>query len=199
MAHRTVIQDIIFGCDSGVRSLCKEQPMPAFFPHQTVEWKLEEPRAFRRFSYSLVEMALVTGVVLRLYRSVALTHGANSWLYLGGTFAVGLLVLLLMTTAHLANYPVQRWVWRAPLFAVVEVAGAMATSLLLIAVGREPNGTVRAVWSDWPAMAGSALVSHTAAILLWALVLAGVVVLVRRTVVHQDEPEDEDETAAKTA
>lgn len=173
--------------------------MPALFPHNTVDWKLEEPAAFRRFSYSLVEMALVTGIVLRVFRSFAMTHGSDSWLYLGGTFAVGLLVLLFMVTAHLANYPLQRWAWRAPLFAVAEVAAEMATSLLLIAVAREPNGSVRATWSDWPAMAGSALVSRISAIALWALLLAGIVMLVRRTIVHQDEPEDEDEAPAQTA
>ena len=37
--------------------------MPSFFPRNTVEWHIEEPRAFRRFSYSLVEMAIVTGVL----------------------------------------------------------------------------------------------------------------------------------------
>lgn len=167
--------------------------MPALFPRHTVDWKIEEPAAFRRFSYSLVEMALVAGILLRVFRSFAMTHGSDSWLYLGGTFAVGLLVLLFMVTAHLANFPLQKWTWRAPLFAAAEVAAEMLASLLLIAVGREPNGSVRATWSDWPSMAGSALVSRVAAIVLWALLLAGIVLLVRRTIVHQDEPDDEDE------
>ena len=173
--------------------------MPTFFPRNTVEWKLEEPPAFRRFSYSLAEMAIVTGIVLRAFRALALTHGTNSWLYLGGSFAFGLIVLLGMATAHLANYPVQRWLWRAPLFAVVEVATEMAVSALLIIVGREPNGTVRAAWHDWPSMAGDALKTRGAAILIWALLLAGIVVLVRRTIVRQDEPEDEDEPAPQGA
>jgi len=42
--------------------------MPNFFPIQTSELKFEEPKAFRRFSFSLIEMALVTGVLLRVYR-----------------------------------------------------------------------------------------------------------------------------------
>lgn len=163
----------------------------SLFPRHTVEWKLEEPRAFRRFSFSLVEMAVVTGVVMRVYRSFALTHGATNWLYFGGTFALGLAILLLMTTAHLANFPVHRWVWRAPIFAGVEVAAEMATSLLLIWLGREPNGTVRATFGDWPALAANTLLSRSIAILGWALLLAGVVILVRRTIVHQDEPEEE--------
>lgn len=172
--------------------------MPNFFPHHTVEWKVEEPPAFRRFSYSLVEMAAVTGILLRVYRSFALTHGSNSLLYIGGTFAVGFLILFAMVTAHLANYPVQKWIWRAPVFAVVMAAAEMLTSLLLIWVGREPNGTVRAEWSDWPSMAVSTLMHREAAVMLWALLLAGVVILVRRTIVHQDEPEDE-EAPAPTA
>ena len=156
---------------------------------------MEEPPAFRRFSYSLVEMAVVTGILLRIYRSFALTHGSNSLLYIGGTLSLGFLILFAMVTAHLANYPVQKWVWRAPLFAAIEWAAEMATSVLLIWVGREPNGTVRAEWSDWPSMAVRSLVARSGAIMLWALLLAGIVVLVRRTIVHQDEPEDEEAPA----
>src|SRR3954467_8531005 len=124
--------------------------MPTFFPQHTVEWKIEEPAAFRRFSYSLVEMAVVTGVVLRAFRALWLTHGTTSWLYIGGWFAFYLVILLGMATAHLANLPVQKWLFRAPLFALVEVATEMVVSALLIMVGREPNGTVRASWNDWP-------------------------------------------------
>ena len=63
--------------------------MTNFFPRQTVAWKLEEPPAFRRLTLSVVEMAVLTGVVLRLLRSIALTQGpADSWIYLGGAFAV---------------------------------------------------------------------------------------------------------------
>ncbi len=160
--------------------------MPSFFPRHAIELHLEEPRAFRRFSFSLVEMALVTGVLLRVYRSFALTHGSNSWWYIGGSFALGLVLLLGMATAHLANFPVQRWVWRAPLFVLVESAAEMAMSLLLIWTGREPNGTVRAEWADWPAMAAGTLLTRGIAVLLWALLLAGIVGVVRRTIVHEE-------------
>jgi len=164
--------------------------MPTFFPRQTVELRLEEPKAFRRFSFSLVEMAIVTGVLLRVYRLLVLTHGSNNWLYLGGMLAVGMLFLLGMLTAHLANYPLHQYFWRAPLFALVEIVSEMATSALLIAVGREPNGTVRAHWDDWMGMGLNALLVRGLPIVLWGLVLAGVVQLVRRTIVHEDdEPE----------
>jgi hypothetical protein len=37
--------------------------MPMMFPRHTVDFHIEEPKAFRRFSRSLVELAIVTGVV----------------------------------------------------------------------------------------------------------------------------------------
>ena len=161
--------------------------MPTFFPKHTAELKLSEPKAFRLFSYSLVEMALVTGVLVRVYRLVVLTNGSNNWLYIGATFLIGTLFLLGMATAHLANYPLQQYLWRAPAFALIEVAAEMATSAILIAVGREPNGTVAAHWDDWLGLARNALVLRGSLIVLWALLLAGGVQLVRRTIVHEDE------------
>jgi hypothetical protein len=132
-------------------------------------------------------MAIVTGIVVRVFRVLALTHGSNNWLYIGGVFALGTIFLLGMVTAHLANYPLHQYLWRAPSFAAIEVAAEMAASALLIAVGREPNGTVRAHWDDWVGMGLNALVMRGLAIVFWGLVLAGVVHLVRRTIVHEDE------------
>jgi hypothetical protein len=172
--------------------------MPNFFPRQTVELRAFEPRSFRRLSLSLVEMAIVTGVLVRLYRLVVVTHGSNNWVYFGGTFAVGLIFLLGMATAHLANYPLHQYLWRAPVFAVVEVAAEMATSALLIALGREPNGTVRAHWDDWLGMSVNALLIRGLAIVLWGLALAGVVQIVRRTIVAEDEEEEEELEVART-
>jgi hypothetical protein len=165
--------------------------MPAFFPRSVIEIRLEEPRAFRRLSYSLFWMALLTGIVLRGYRAIALTSGANSWLYLGGTAALGIALLLGMATAHLANYPLHQWLWRAPAFAALAVSGEMLASAILIQFGAEPNGTVRASFSDWPAMAWRALLIRGLLVTLWGLLLAGVVSFVRRRFVpHDDEPEE---------
>jgi hypothetical protein len=164
--------------------------MPSFFPKQTTELRFEEPQAFRRFSYSLGEMAVVTGVLVRLYRLLVLTHGSNNWFYLGGTFALGLIFLVGMATAHLANYPLHQYLWRAPLFALIEVASEMATSAVLIAIGHEANGTVRAHWDDWVGLGLNALLVRGLSIVLWSLILAGVVQLVRRTLVRED-PTDE--------
>lgn len=134
-------------------------------------------------------MALVTGVVLRVYRSFILTHGANGWLYLGGTLGLGILFLLLMVTAHIANFPVQRWLWRAPAFALIECAGEMVTSALLIWIGREPYGSVRAEWHDWPSMAIGTLATRGLAIIVWTLLLAGIVQIVRRLMAGSIEEE----------
>ncbi len=161
--------------------------MPSFFPRQTVEIKLEEPKAFRRLSYSLVEMALITGVLLRLYRLLILTHGSNNWVYLGGTFFVGIVFLVGMATAHLSNYPLHQYVWRAPAFWLVEVAAEMAASALFLSVGVEANGSVRAHWDDWLGMGVNALLIRGLVILLWTAILAGVVQIVRRTLVNDDD------------
>ena len=154
--------------------------MAEYFPRHTLTWKVEEPPAFRRLTLSLVEMAILTGVALRLYRSIVLSHGASSsWLYLGGTFAIGAIILFAMCTMHLSNYPVRHWLWRAPAFALLETAAGMATSLLLIWFGREPYGTVRAEFQHWPAMAANTLLVHLIAVVVFALILAGVVQAVR--------------------
>jgi hypothetical protein len=167
----------------------------AFFPRQTIEWHIEEPRAFRRLSLSLVEMALVTGVLLRVYRSYVLIHGATGWLLFGGTLALGVLFLLFMTTAHLANFPIQRWAWRAPAFAALECAAEMATSFLLIWIGREPYGSVRAELHDWPSMAIGTLATRGLMIVVWTLLLAGIVQIVRRVMAGALEEEKEEARA----
>ena len=155
--------------------------MSSFFPRHTVEWKLEEPAAFRRLSLSLIEMALLAGIALRVLRALTFTLGRASWLFYGVAFVVGLLILLGMTTAHLANWTLRSWLWRAPLFALVETVGEMGTSLLLIALRREPEGAVRAEFHDWPSMALRAFLQSEISICLWAAVLAGVIVFVRRS------------------
>lgn len=164
--------------------------MPSFFPRNTIEWRMDEPPAFRRLSLSLVEMAVLTGVALRLLRALTFTHGRATWLYYSLVFVVGTLVLLGMTTAHLANYPVRSWSWRAPVFALVEVAGEMTTSLLLIALRREPEGTARADFHDWPSMSLRALVQSELSICLWALLLAAVILFVRRSGMARDVDAD---------
>ena len=159
--------------------------MQSFFPRTTIE--LTQPGAFRRFSFSLVEMAVITGLLVRLYRLFVVTH-SSSWAYVLG-MAVGMLFLLAMTTLHLANYPLHQYLWRAPVFALVEVVAEMAASALLIWLGREPNGSVRAHWDDWVGMGLNTLLWRGLIIVLWGLALAGIVQIVRRTIVAEDEIE----------
>jgi len=162
--------------------------MTKYFPHHTVEWpKMEEPPAFRRFTRSLVEMAVVTGVLFRLYRALAMTAGPSSnWIFLGTAFAFGALFVFGMATLHLGNFPLRHWVWRAPLFGGVEVAAEGLTSLGLILARREPLGSQRADLHDWPEIIASALVWRVGGVIIFALVLAGVVQFVRYLLLRRE-------------
>ena len=153
--------------------------MSPLVPRHTVEWKIEEPAAFRRLTLSLVGMAAVTGVLLRLVRLLLLSHVGGSWLALGGAYALIAVVLCLAVTVHLSNYPVRQWLWRAPAFVGVDVAAEMATSLVLIAARREMVGTSRADFHDWPQLAGSTLLYRFAVVATFTLALAAVVQVVR--------------------
>src|SRR5438552_7136827 len=122
------------------------------------EWDLEEPAAFTRIARSPVELALITGVVIRLFRAVVLTHGNVTATYLAASLVLGTLFLLGMATLHLGRFPVREWPWRAPLFAIFETAGEMAVSLVLIALYRVAGGTGRAEVTDWERMGTGLLV-----------------------------------------
>lgn len=166
--------------------------MTKYFPKHSVQWHFEEPTVLRRFSLSLVETAILTGIVMRLYRALVITSGStSSWFWAGSTFALGLLLLCAAATVHLANYPVQHWLWRAPLFALIEVAAESATAAALIWFGREPHGSARAEWSDWLPMAGGTLWTRMLIVCGWALFLAAAVWIVRRTVMREQPVEDE--------
>jgi hypothetical protein len=166
--------------------------MSSYFPHTTATMRIEEPKAFRRLSLSLVEMALVTGLLVRVYRSVIFTHGSSSLVYIGTMMTIALVFVVGMATAHLANYPLHQWIWRAPAFAGFMIVAEMAASLFLIWIGREPNGTVRAHYADWPSMMIRALEIRGVVVVVWSLILAGIVQLVRTRLVREevDDPID---------
>ena len=87
--------------------------MSTFFPRHTADWRIEEPPALRKLTMSLAEMTIITGVVIRLLRSIVHSYGGGeSWLYLGGTFALGVTILFGMLAAYLANFTLRTWVWR---------------------------------------------------------------------------------------
>jgi hypothetical protein len=154
--------------------------MPPFFPQVTGTFKLEEPPALRRFSMSIVEMALVTGVVMRLFWALVFTVGPNdSLVFAGAMFAVRFIGLFGMATLHLGNFTLRQWLWRAPVFAVLEGVAESLTALALIALHREPLGSARATYADWPSIVGGTLFWRVVAIVAFAAVLAGVVQSVR--------------------
>jgi hypothetical protein len=149
------------------------------------EWDLEEPAAFARIARSPIELALITGVVLRLFRAVVLTQGNASSMFLGASLVLGTLFLLGMATLHLGRFPVREWPWRAPLFAVFETAGEMTVSLVLIALHREPWGTARAEFVDWQAMATGVVFWRVLGVSVWALLLGATVSFIRGRVLKE--------------
>ena len=162
--------------------------MTPYFPRNTTEWKkFEEPAAFRRFSMVIWEMALVTGVLFRVYRALSMTVGPTSnWLYFGGTFVLGLLFLLSMATLHLGNFTLKKWLWRAPAFGALEAAAESLTSLGLILAHREPIGSERAHLHDWPEIVAGTFFWRIVTVSVFALVLAGVVQFVRYLLLRRE-------------
>ena len=158
------------------------------------EWDLEEPEAFARIARSPVELALITGVVIRLFRAVVLTRGPVSSAYLFAALVLGTLFLLGMATLHLGRFPVREWPWRAPLFAVFETAGEMAVSLVLISLHREPWGTARAEFMDWQPMATAVLFWRLIGVRVWALLLGTTVQFVRGRVLKETGRDVEPQT-----
>ncbi len=157
------------------------------------EWDLDEPQSFKRIARSPVELAAITGILIRLFRALILTHGpVDSWAYLGASLALGAIFLLTMATLHLGRFPVKEWPWRAALFAVVETAAEMGTSLALIAIHREPWGTVRAEYHDWQAMARGVAFWRFITLMLFALLLGATMHFIRTKLIPQGEDEDVD-------
>jgi hypothetical protein len=155
--------------------------MPGYFPQHTVDHQPFDSKAARRLRQSVVEMAIITGVTVRLLHALVLTHGpVSSGLYLGGMLVVATVMLLGMLAVHLSNFTLRRWWWRAPAFAAIEATAELAVSALLIAVHREPMGTQRAEFHDWPGIAVQLFWTRLIMVCGFALILAGVVTMVRR-------------------
>lgn len=163
-------------------------------PFVKSEWDIEEPAAFARIARSPVELALLTGLVMRIFRAVVLTQGNASSTYLGAALVLGTLLLLGMATLHLGRFPVREWPYRAPLFAILETTGEMAMSLVLIALHREPWGTARAEFSDWQPMATGVLFWRLLAVCVWALLLGATVQFIRGRVLKETVKEPEPTT-----
>lgn len=151
----------------------------------------DEPTFIRKLSLNVVVMGLLAGASLRLYRALILQGGwSNSWIWIAGTFLVGVGILFLLTTMHLGNYPVRSWAWRAPLFALFEAAMEVSVSLALTLAGLERIGSLTATIEDWQSSAVRLVIVRVGGILLFAIVLAFVSTMVRlvllpRKPVHQ--------------
>jgi hypothetical protein len=151
------------------------------------EWTPPEPTAFQKVAQSLVEVSLITGLLLRLFRAVILTHGApDNLLYLGGAFAIGAIFLLSMMTVHLSRVPLNQWMWRAPAFALLESIAEAMVSLALISLAREPLGSARAEMHDWPGMAFSILLTRFVVLCVFALLLGLIVQRLRSSAVAKE-------------
>ena len=142
-------------------------------------FSVREPPAFAKLARSLIDMALVTGIVARIYRALILSRASESSSYVAVTFAIGAILVLLMATLHISRFPLRDWLWRAPAFAAIEGAAEMTVSAVLIALNREPLGTGAAQFHDWPAMMVRTIGWRVVTISVFALILAGVVKWVR--------------------
>lgn len=167
--------------------------MARYFPRHTQEWKHEESPAFQRLTRSLVEIAILTGVALRLFHAIAHVRAESAgWIYLGSIFALETIILLGAATLHLGNYTLRNWAWRAPAFGAIEGLAECLTIAGLIAIGREPLGTARATWADWPGLAFNAIFWGTIAVSVFAVVLGGAVKLVRSFLTRTGTPITDD-------
>ena len=175
-------------------------PVARYFPRDKIAWHLEEPRVFRKLTLSLPAMAIAAGVLVRLIR-VGVGGISASWWGVFGAIALSMILLLTIATAHLGNYPVKQWLWRAPLFGLAEGAAEAGVSALLTLFGVEVLGSTRAHLRDWPSMATDTIIGtpglafvdgRIVTVSLFALLLAGVVQVVRYLLLRS---EDRDTTA----
>lgn len=165
------------------------RPVTPIFPRETIAWKqVPGVPLWRKIAVSLVWTAVLTGVVVRLFRALVLTSGpTESVLYLGGAFAIGTILLLGGATLHLSNFTIRHWWWRAPAFAIVEFAAEMATSFALTWAGMEPLASGRAQLDDWSGTANATFFWRVIPIALYALFLAVIVFAVRAVVQRRED------------
>lgn len=149
-------------------------------------FRVHEPAAFRRLAGSLVEIAIVTGIVARLYRMMVLSRAATPG-QVAIALTLGAVFLLLMGTIHLSRFPVGTWLWRAPAFALIEGSVEMLTSLVLIRAGREPLGSGGAAHlHDWAGMTASTIAWRLIVISVFSLLLGIVVKWVRYMILRKE-------------
>lgn len=158
--------------------------MASFFPLDVVDWADKQLHPLRAFSLRTIELAGLTGVLLRLFRALLLGTSGLWLLVVGVAFLVMLLCGAL--TWHLANFPPRHWPARTLGFAAVEIAAELGMSTLLIVAGMERYGSRLATWADWWPLATNTLLGRGFVIAVYALALAGAVKLVRRAVARRE-------------
>lgn len=153
--------------------------MPLFFPRDVIQWRDQRLHPLRAFSLSTLELAGITGILLRLLRVGAMSASTPM-------FVLGIVVMVLflcgMLTWHLGNFPLRRWPLRALWFTIIEVTAELSTSSVLIVFHRERMGTQLAGWHDWWSLAGQTLVERIIIVALYSLILAASVQIVRRLI-----------------
>jgi hypothetical protein len=152
-----------------------------------VEWRAAEETVFKRIVRSTPLYGISVGVVSRLYRWIVLSllvpHGDTLILFEMG---FGIALLCALCAAHLANYPLPHWRWRAPALGAFAALGESATSLVLTLAHEERLIRLTATLADWPGTALNILLTRTLLISLFALVLSGVVLALRKTVTNTE-------------
>lgn len=147
-------------------------------------WETYETSAVRHWSRALLPVAVATGVAWHLARALALGAGpASSWVWLALVYAAGIVLVFGAVTLHLGNYPLRRWLWRVPAFALTVAAAEIATAALLIALGLEPLGSGKATWADLPGQATWMALVRVGSLVVYGAVLAVVVQGMRRAAV----------------
>lgn len=164
--------------------------MVGYFPRNSIAWKIDEPPAFRALTLSLFGSALLAGVGLHLVHTLALTYIPEGRFVIFSILdAVLLLALLAAAGAHLANYPLRHWVWRAPSFAAVAAMGTIASSTALLTLHRERLGSSSANWHALPSLALRVISTDLISVCLFAVMLAAVVQVVRSALVRHEHRE----------
>ena len=152
--------------------------MAQFFPRDVIDWSEERLHPLRVFALRTIEPAGITGVVLRLWRAVVLSSDNALLVVLG--ILTGAAFLCTMLTWHLGHYPQRRWPARALAFLLMEVTIELGMSSMLIVFRLERLGSTVAGFRDWWTLAAQTIWQRTLVVLLFTLLLALVVQLVRR-------------------
>ncbi len=169
--------------------------MSPFFPERGFSGKRVDS-LLARIPRSLIPMAVITGIVVHSYIWLVLARASVNfgWIALLLAFSGRFVLLLALATVYLGNHPVRQWIWRAPAFAVLEVAVEAIMVAALIRIRVERIGTEHAHRTDWWGIVSDILVYHGIAILVFSAILAVVVQTVRYALLKH---EHRDSTAIK--